>query len=66
MPAEVAPRVLAIDDAYNGYAARPDRLEKMPWNEPYESLLTMDPPAIVERLRAEFDEKASPYLLTPS
>jgi hypothetical protein len=44
MPVEIAPRSVAAADAYrDGYLARGDRLEKMPWNAPYEELLTMSP-----------------------
>ena len=51
MPVEVAPRSLTAEDAYrDGYLGRGDRLEKMPWNAPYEELLTMRPVDAAERM----------------
>jgi hypothetical protein len=51
MPAEIAPRSMTAEDAYrDGYLRRGDRLEKMPWNAPYEELLTMSPTDGVTRI----------------
>lgn len=51
MPVDIAPRSLTAEEAYrDGYVKRGDRLEKMPWNAPYEELLTLRPVEAVARI----------------
>lgn len=65
MPRELAPRALAPDEAYrDGYANRPDRREKMPWNADMEPLQTMGPQEAATALRERFAAYEGQYDLS--
>lgn len=64
MPAAIAPRSMTPVEAYRtGYAGRPDRLTKFPWNADMEQLQSLDPQAAVEFLRARFAQYEGMYSL---
>jgi hypothetical protein len=55
MPSEIAPLSISAAEAYrSGYVDRPDRRERFPWNNEFESLLSMSPDEVVEHLTREF------------
>lgn len=55
---------LPAETAYRqGYASRPDRLQKLPWNQDMEPLLTMPVPAAIEFIRKKFAAYAGRYIL---
>jgi hypothetical protein len=62
MPAEQAPQSLSPAEAYRtGYADRPDRREKMPWNADMEPLQTMTPADAAAALHERFAAYAGQY-----
>jgi hypothetical protein len=64
MPAAIAPSSMTPQEAYRtGYADRPDRRTKFPWNADMEDLQSLDPRAAVEFLRARFAKYEGMYSL---
>lgn len=65
MPEALAPRSLDPALAYRtGYAERPDRLVRFPWNADMEPLLGLDPPAAAAFLEAAFARHRGRYTLS--
>lgn len=64
IPHEICPvPALSPEDAYRtGYAERPDRKQKTPWNADMEALLTMPPQQGVEFLRKYFAKYEGKYI----
>jgi hypothetical protein len=55
---------LSAEAAYRqGYADRPDRLTRLPWNQDMEPLLTMPVPEAIEFLREKFKAYEGRYVL---
>jgi hypothetical protein len=55
MPADMAPRSVTPEEAYRtGYAERPDRRTRFPWNSDMEQLQSLGPQDAVEFLRTRF------------
>lgn len=55
---------LTAADAYSaGYASRPDRLQRLPWNRDMEPLLSMDAESAKAFLRQKFAAYAGKYVL---
>ncbi|MGC1813771.1 MAG: hypothetical protein WA696_06505 [Solirubrobacterales bacterium] len=64
MPRDLAPGSLTPEEAYRaGYADRPDRLERMPWNRDMEELQTMAPEDAVRFLDEKFAGHRGKYQL---
>jgi len=64
MPAELATSSLSAEDAYRlGYADRPDRLNRMPWNRDMEPLQGMDPASSIAFLDGMFSAQSGRYTL---
>jgi hypothetical protein len=65
IPRELNPvPMLSAAEAYRqGYAARPDRLQRLPWNKDMEPLLTMDAESAKAFVREKFKAYAGRYVL---
>jgi hypothetical protein len=65
IPRELNPvPIMSVAEAYRrGYADRPDRLQRLPWNKDMEPLLTLPPDQAIAFLNEKFKAYAGRYLL---